>query len=113
MAFNDDENHVIITPNTDPVVPTPTPVPTPAPTPAPAGPAVSVDSVQKTMTLILKIADGVVKIIPGTTDDAIVAWLHTFATDDWFAQLISYLMSNVNPAQMRAMAMAHMQAQQK
>jgi len=48
----------------------------------------SVDKVQKTMDLIIKIASSITKMIPGDTDDRIVAVFEQFASQPWFAELV-------------------------
>jgi hypothetical protein len=48
----------------------------------------SVEKVQKTMDLIIKIAASITKMVPGDTDDRIVAVFEQFASQPWFAELV-------------------------
>ena len=48
----------------------------------------SVEKVQKTMDLIIKIAASITKMVPGDTDDRIVAVFEQFASQPWFSELV-------------------------
>lgn len=58
---------------------------------------ISVEKVQKTVDLIVKISESLTKMIPGDTDDKVVAILKQFAEQPWFAELIVTLISTFTP----------------
>ncbi len=58
---------------------------------------ISVEKVQKTVDLIVKIAESLTKMVPGDTDDKVVAVLKQFAEQPWFAELIVTLINTFTP----------------
>lgn len=58
---------------------------------------ISVEKVQKTVDLILKIAESFVKVIPGDTDDRVLQVFEQFASQPWFAELVATLINTFTP----------------
>lgn len=58
---------------------------------------VSVEKVQKTVDLIVKIAESITKMIPGDTDDRVIAIFKQFSDQPWFAELIVTLVNTFSP----------------
>jgi hypothetical protein len=58
---------------------------------------ISVEKVQKTIDLIMKIAASFVKIVPGDTDDRVLQVLEQFAAQPWFPELVTTLINTFTP----------------
>jgi hypothetical protein len=57
----------------------------------------SLEKVQKTIDLIVKISESMTKVIPGELDDKIVSILKQFAEQPWFAELMVTLLEAFSP----------------
>lgn len=57
----------------------------------------SLEKVQKTIDLIVKISESMTKVIPGELDDKIVSILKQFAEQPWFAELVVTLLEAFSP----------------
>jgi hypothetical protein len=57
----------------------------------------SLEKVQKSIDLIVKISESMTKVIPGDLDDKIVAILKQFAEQPWFAELVLTLIDAFSP----------------
>jgi len=57
----------------------------------------SIDKVQKSIDLIIKIADSMAKVIPGDIDDKVIFILKQFADQPWFAELVVTLIESFGP----------------
>ena len=57
----------------------------------------SLEKIQKTIDLIVKISESMTKVIPGELDDKIVSILKQFAEQPWFAELVVTLLEAFSP----------------
>jgi hypothetical protein len=58
----------------------------------------SVEKVEKAISLIVRIADSITKVIPGDVDDRIIDIFKQFADQPWFAELVVTLLGAFDPA---------------
>jgi hypothetical protein len=59
--------------------------------------SLDVEKVTKAISLIVKIADSMTKMIPGEVDDRVVDILKQFADQPWFADLVVTLIEVFEP----------------
>jgi len=60
--------------------------------------ALDAEKVKKAISLIVRIADSMTKVIPGDVDDRVVEILKQFADQPWFADLIVTLIESFGPS---------------
>jgi hypothetical protein len=68
----------------------------PTPTTAPVGNHVDPAKIKSVLDIMLKAAKFATKLIPGDTDDKVVATFEKLVAEDWFVELVGLIVDQVD-----------------